>query len=392
MSSPHRSRFALDPAIVFLNHGSFGACPHEVLAAQSELRARLEAEPVRFFMRELPCLLDAAREEAARFVGARPEDFVFVRNATAGVNAVVASARLEPGDELLTTSHAYAACRYALDYYAGRVGARVVVADVPFPIGGPDEAIVPILESVTERTRLALVDHVTSPTGIVFPIERIAEELEARGVRVIVDGAHAPGMVPLDVVSIGASFYTANFHKWVCAPKGAAMLWVRPDRREGLHPNVISHGYGFTGDKSALHAEFDWCGTDDPTSWLAVPTAIRTMSGMLEGGFAALRERNRALALDARRILANALAIDAPVPEAMIGALVALPLPAEVEGVGGHVESDPLQAALFDRFGIEVPVFLFPRPGRRCIRVSAQIYNERADVESLAGALVELLS
>jgi isopenicillin-N epimerase len=384
------ARFALDPSVVFLNHGSFGACPREVLAAQTEMRARLEAEPVRFFMRELPGLLEEARAEAASFVGARPEDFVFVRNASSGVNAVVASTPLAPGDELLTTSHAYAACRYTLDFHAARTGARVVVADVPFPIAGPDAVVDAVLGAVSARTRLALVDHVTSPTGLVFPIERIARALEERGVPVVVDGAHAPGMVPLDVGAIGASYYTGNFHKWVCAPKGAGMLHVRADRHEGLHPTVISHGYGFRGDKPALHAEFDWCGTDDPTSWLCVPAALRALASMVPGGFAELRERNHALALEARRILCEALGVGRPAPDAMIGALVALPLAGAADGMAGHFEIDPLQSALFERHSIEVPVFHFPEPGRRCIRVSAQLYNDIADYERLAAALRDL--
>jgi len=382
-----RAHWTLAPEVVFLNHGSFGACPRPVLAEQDRLRAQLEREPVQFFVHALGPLLDAARAEVAAFVGARPEDLVFVRNATAGVNAVLASLRLGPGDELLTTDHVYHACHNALQHVCARAGARVVVAPVPFPIAGPDEAIAAVLAKASARTRLALLDHVTSPTGIVLPVAELVAALAQRGVDTLVDGAHAPGMLPLALDALGAAYYTGNFHKWVCAPKGAAMLHVRRDRQAALHPTVISHGYDSRRSRPPLWEEFDWTGTDDPTPWLCVPMAIRWLAQLLPGGWPALQARNRALLLAGRDLVAAALEVAAPVPDAMLGNLAALPLPDGAGAPSSALYADPLQVALFERHHIEVPVPPWPAPPRRLLRISAQVYNQRGDYEALARAL-----
>ncbi|RZO60853.1 MAG: aminotransferase class V-fold PLP-dependent enzyme [Sandaracinaceae bacterium] len=382
-----RQHWTLDPAITFLNHGSFGACPREVLDHQSELRARMEREPVHFFVHQLEPLWNAAREQAAAFVGARPEDLAFVRNATAGVNAVLRSLRFAPGDQLLCTDHGYNACRNVLAFVAERWGAEVVVAKLPFPLSDPSEVTRAIADAVTDRTRLALIDHVTSPTGLVLPIAEITEALSERGVRTLVDGAHAPGMLALDVEATGATWYTANFHKWTCAPKGAAMLWAHPDAQEGLHPAVISHGYNSGRPRKRFLEEMDWTGTDDPTPALCVPKAIEVV-GAIGGGWDAIRERNRALVLHGRDILAEALDVAAPAPDAMIGSLAALPLP---DGDGAPPSSalyaDPLQIALFERHRVEVPIPPWPHPPRRLVRISAHLHNEASDYGRLAAAL-----
>lgn len=387
-----KTHWDLDPEVVFLNHGSFGACPRAVLALQAELRARMERQPVRFFVRELQGLLDAAREEVAAFVGADPRDLVFVRNATEGVASVLASLALAPGDEILLTSHGYNACNNAVRHLAGRTGATVKVAEIPFPISGPDAVVEAVRAAVGPRTRLALVDHVTSPTGLVLPIAAIVAALAERGVETLVDGAHAPGMLPLDVSAIGAAYYTGNFHKWVCAPKGAAMLHVRRDRQAGLHPAVISHGYNAPRPTSQLHVEFDWTGTSDPSPWLCVPAALRAMAAMVPGGWPEVRARNHALVCAGRRVIAEAVGAALPAPEAMLGSLasVALP-PGDGAPLTTPLYSDPLQDALLLRHGVEVPIPPWPAPPRRLLRISAQIYNEIGDYEALARALrVEL--
>src|SRR5438067_6110862 len=234
--------WTLDPAVTFLNHGSFGACPRPVLEAQQCLRERLERQPVQFLVRDLEVLLDDARRALAAFLGADPAGLVFVPNATTGVNAVLRSLALAPGDQLLVTDHAYNACRNALDFVAAAARAEVVVVPVPFPLASADAVVEAVLARATPRTRLALLDHVTSPTGRVLPIRRPVRELAARGVDTLVDGAHAPGMLPLDLGALGAAYYAGNCHKWLCAPKGAGFLHVRRDRRAVVRPVVISHG------------------------------------------------------------------------------------------------------------------------------------------------------
>ncbi|HEY4120741.1 MAG TPA: aminotransferase class V-fold PLP-dependent enzyme, partial [Byssovorax sp.] len=362
MPSSLLSHWTLEPEVAFLNHGSFGACPRPVLAAQAAVRERMEREPVRFFMQELEPLLDAAREAVAAFVGADAAGTVFVANATMGVNAVVRSLDLAPGDDLVTTTHAYNACKNALEYVAARAGASVVVADVPFPLASDDDVISAVLAKVGARTRLALLDHVTSPTGLVFPIARLVKEIQARGVDVLVDGAHAPGMLPLDLEALGAAYYTGNLHKWVCAPKAVAFLHVREDRRDRVRPTVISHGANTErADRPRLWLEFDWMGTFDPSSALAVPEALRFLPTLAGGAWSSVYASNREKVLAARARLCSALDVAAPAPASMIGSLAAVPLP---EGFGATrapcCDGDPLQRALHDRVRVQVPVTFLP--------------------------------
>jgi isopenicillin-N epimerase len=373
----------LDPEVVFLNHGSFGACPRPVLDAQSRLRARMERQPLQFLARDLEGLLDEARATVADFVGADAGDLAFVPNVTSGVNAVLRSIPIRAGDEVLVTDQAYGACRNALDFAAGRAGATVRVVPVPFPLAGPDDVLEAVTAAVGPRTRLALLDHVSSPTGVVFPLVRLVAELAERGVDTLVDGAHAPGMLPLDLRAIGAAYYAGNCHKWLCAPKGAAFLHVRRDRQAWVRPLTISHGATSPRtDRSRFHLEFDWTGSDDPTAYLCVAESIRFLGTLLPGGWPALMAQNHALALEARDVLGEALGVAAPTPDDMVGALAALPLP---DG-----PSVTLQETLLARFAIEVPIIPWPLPPGRLVRVSCQLYNTRAQYERLATALVEL--
>jgi isopenicillin-N epimerase len=373
-----KHHWTLDPAITFLNHGSFGATPRVVLERQSELRAQMEREPVRFFVRELEPLLDEARRALGSFLGADAEGLAFVPNATAGVNAVLRSLDLDKFDELLVTTHEYNASRNVLEYVAGIAGAKVVVAEVPFPIESPDVVVARVLEKVTDRTRLLLIDHVTSQTALILPIERLVQELASRGIDTLVDGAHAPGLLPLDLNAIGAAYYTGNLHKWVCAPKGTAFLHVRKNRRSSIRPVAISHGANATrNDRSRFHLEFDWTGTFDPTGWLCVPDSLRFMEA--HGGWPDVMRRNNALALLARDLLCDTLGIAPPAPDAMLGAMAAVPLP---DG-----DCEPLQDKLLFAHGIEVPLVAWPAAPRRVLRISAQLYNELGDYERLAAAL-----
>lgn len=383
MNSPLAAHWTLDPAVSYLNHGSFGACPAAVLQVQTLLRQDLEREPVDFLSGTLPQRLAQVREVLAPFLGAEPADLVFVTNATAGVNAVLRSLTFEPKDELLLTTHTYAACRKTLEFVRARTGARLVIVDLPFPLQSPQQIQSALLAAVTPRTRLALLDHVTSPTALVLPIATLVQELRARGVETLVDGAHAPGMVPVDLTGIGAAYYSGNAHKWLCAPKGAAFLHVRRDRQHDLHPNVISHGY-----PRGLQAEFDWTGTCDPTAWLCIPAALRFMGELLPGGWPELMARNRALALHARTLLVETLEAAVPCPPEMIGSMASIPLPAaKAHAPGAGLDAEGLHDWFRER-GIETWMHTEPQP---VLRISAQLYNHAQQFEQLARLLRECL-
>jgi isopenicillin-N epimerase len=395
MPSEHARHWALDPSVDFLNHGSFGATPRVALAAQQAWRERLEAEPVRFMVDEFEAAFDMARAALGAFVGADPDDLGFVPNATTGVNTVLRSLRFTPEDELLTTDHEYNAVRNAMEYVAEREGARVVVASVPFPIDSPDEVVEAVLSCVTPHTRLAVLDHVTSATGLVLPLARLVAELAGRGVDTLVDGAHAPGMLDLRVAELGAAYYAGNLHKWVCAPKGAGFLWVRRDRQAAIRPLVISHGANSPRtDRSRFRLEFDWTGTSDPTAWLTVPDAIRFGEGLMDGGWPTLRARNRALVLAARDLICAALDESRPAPDAMLGSMASIPLPWErtpgtVQGVSLY--GDAVHGALLEA-GFQTMITPWPqRPEagawRRVLRLSAAAYNDLAQFERLAAVL-----
>jgi isopenicillin-N epimerase len=383
-----RARWALDDTITFLNHGSFGACPRAVLARQLELRALLEREPVAFFVRTADDLAATARAALGTFLGADPERLAALPNATAGVNTVLRSLapRLHPGDELLVTNHEYNACRNALEFIAEATGSRVVVAAVPFPLAAPEAVTAALVAATTPRTRLCLVDHVTSQTGLVLPVADIARSLSARGVEVLVDGAHAPGMVPLDLRALedaGVRYYTGNLHKWICAPKGAAFLSVAADRLDRIRPLSISHGANAPlNGKTRFRVEFDWTGTDDPTAFLSVPAALEVMAGLRPGGWPTIMAENREKALAGREILCAALGVSAPAPAGMIGSLAAVPLPDTPDG-----ECPALQDALFEQDHIEVPIIPWPAHPRRLVRISAQLYNRTDEYHRLASVL-----
>jgi isopenicillin-N epimerase len=378
-----RALWGLDPAVAHLNHGSFGACPSAVLEAQAALRLEMERDPVRLLSVRFKERLDRARAALAEFLKADGADLAFVTNATMGFNAVLRSLAFAPGEEILATTHTYAACRNALDFVAARTGASIVVATLPFPLRDEQEIVDAVLARTGPRTRLAVLDHVTSPTALVLPLARLVAALRERGIETLVDGAHAPGMVPLALTELGAAYYTGNAHKWLCAPKGAAFLHVRRDRQAGLHPTVISHGYGH-----GFQAEFDWTGTFDPTAWLCIPEALRYMRGLLPGGWPELMARNRGLALQARDVLCSALGIEPPAPDAMIGSMASIPLPAPGPGSpAARLDHDALGEWFRER---GVRTWLYPHPVP-LLRLSAQLYNDLDQFRRLAALLAEAL-
>ncbi|HML14467.1 MAG TPA: aminotransferase class V-fold PLP-dependent enzyme [Xanthobacteraceae bacterium] len=367
-----RDDWLLDPDVAFLNHGSFGATPRPVLAEQDRWRILMERHPTHFMSEELPPALRAAAARLAAFVGARADDLVFVENATAGCNAVLRSLRFAPGDEILVTDHGYPAVRKAAEYVVARAGACVVEAAVPFPLEDAAQVVSAVAARLGPRTRLAIFDHVTSPTAIIFPVRELTALCRAAGVPVLVDGAHAPGMLSLDVPAIGADWYTGNCHKWLMAPKGSAFLWVAPDRQADTHPLVISHGFG-----DGFTAEFDWVGTRDPSAWLAVPAAIDFHERL---GGARLRERNAALAREQGTLLARAWNTERGAPDALTGSMAAVRLPLREAATAERALK--LRRKLFAEHRIEVPVS--PFAGALWARISAHAYNRPEDYARLA--------
>lgn len=400
MPSELARHWTLDPGTVFLNHGSFGATPRRVLETQSAWRERMEAEPVRFFVRELEPAMDAARLALGAFLRADPEGLALVPNATTGINLVARSLDLQPSDEILILDHAYNAARNALAGAAERAGARLVVAELPFPGATPGAAMEAVMRCVGPRTRLAMVDHVTSATAIVLPVAEIVAALSERGVDTLVDGAHSPGMLDVDVDAIGAAYYTGTCHKWLYAPKGSGFLHVRPELRSHVRPLAISHGANSPRrDRSRFRLEHDWTGTTDPTALLSIPAGIEFGATLLPGGWHALRSRDRELTLAGRDALCDAVGVERPAPDSMLGSMAAVPLPRlERDGPQAPIDvyADPVHAAL-QRHGIQAAISPWPmqqdgRPWRRLLRFSVAPYVSRDDIDRLVEAVPEAIA
>jgi isopenicillin-N epimerase len=368
-----RREWRLEPpeAFVTVNHGSFGATPRAVLDAQDAWRARMEAQPSRFMAMELADALRAAAARLAAYLGADAEGLAFVANATEGCNAVLRSFPLQAGDEILLLGHAYGAVRKTAGFVAAAAGARLVDAPLPFPRPEPAQVLESLAAAITPRTRLAVLDHITSPSALVLPIAEMVALCRARGVKVLVDGAHAPGQVPLDLGAVGADWYTGNAHKWLFAPKGCAFLHAAPPAREGLHPVVLSHGLG-----EGFVAEFDWTGTRDPTAWLAIDAALDFHARL---GGPTLMARNRAMAAEAGAELAARLGTEVGARPAMQGAMAVVRLP--IAGPVAPEEAVALRRRLF-ALGTDAPVMAID--GQAWLRISAQAYNDATDFARLA--------
>ena len=385
--------WSLAPDVLHLNHGSFGACPSQIIEEQTQLRQQMESNTLRFFEQELPELLGTARKALGLFLGAPAQDLVFVDNATTGISTVLSNLDLIAGDRILVTDHGYNACSNAARYFTKRASAEIDLINLPFPGSDTNEFIERILGACTSRTRLLLIDHITSPTALIMPLEEIVPAVQQRGIQVLVDGAHAPGMLPLRLIDLGADYYTGNCHKWMCAPKGTAFLYVKPEHQLNLHPLTISHGMNRpVGASTRFRLEFDWVGTRDLTGFLTLPALIEYMGGISNKGWAGIMARNRALALEARDLICQELGLESPCPVDMIGSLatVCLPVPKKGTFIDYHAV-DPLKEILRHNHGIEVSLSAWPSPAGRYLRVSAQLYNSLVHYQQLTKALqVEL--
>lgn len=392
MPSLLAKHWTFDPTRVFLNHGSFGACPDFVINEQRMWQELMEKEPVQFFEELMPDLLHKSRTALGEFLSCDANDLAFVSNATSGVNTILRSLQFEQGDEILVPNHAYQACRNTIDFVASRWGAKVVEVAIPFPIDGPQVVIDLMKSACSERTKLVMIDTVTSPTGLRMPFEELTEFFEGKGVEVLLDAAHGIGMIPLHLEKLGASYVTSNCHKWLCAPKGSAFLYVRRDKQGKIQPLTISHGHTFPlGDTTRFRHEFDWTGTQDISGWCAIPAVIERMAKLVDGGWEAIMRHNHDLAIQGRDILCERLGIEQPCPNEMIACISTIQLPGEIPAKEKMHEPDPLHHVLSEKYNIQVPVWSWPSPEGRYLRISAQLYNSIEQYELLADALVNEL-
>lgn len=369
------SAFMLDPEIVYLNHGSFGACPRSVLDAQNAHRERIERDAMRFFIYDLWGGIDRSREALGGLVHADAEDLVFVSNATSGVANVIANIDLRPGDQVLTTRFEYPACNNNLRRACERAGAELVVVDLPWNPIDEDSVVDAIMDRVTDRTRLAMFSLITSATAVRMPVERLIKELHARGVETLLDAAHGPGCVPMDIKGWNPTYCTGNAHKWLCSAKGCAFLYVHKDKQGGFRPVILSNdAYDLDpaiarSDRSAFNHEFDYMGTDDRTPMLVVADAIGALGSFFEGGIDELMQRNRAMCMEARDLLCDAMGTSPMVPDSMLGPLATIEVPAP------GMDPRGLRERLMREFRIEAMIVPNPGADTPMIRVSPQVYN-----------------
>ncbi len=373
---PDASAWTIDPTLAYLNHGGFGAAPAVVLEAQREWRTAMERNPAGFLVRELPDLLQAARSRVAAFLGADPEGVVFVDNATTGAQTVIAQVRLASGDEVLTTDHCYPAVLSQLERAVAAAGAHLRIAPVPLPAESSASVAAAVLSGLTARTRLVVVDHVASCSGLVFPVEQIVAHCRRQGVPVLIDGAHAAGMLPVELARLGPDFWVGNMHKWICAPKASAVLYAGPQWRAALRPLVASHGVAL-----GYQPAFDWTGTRDPSAILAVPAALDFFD---RAGWPDVRRHNNGLARRGAELVARRIGTSYPHTEGLAAAMRLVALPAPLT----EPEARALETRLLAEHGVVVPVT--SHGGWRWLRLSAQLYNTLADYERLANALVRV--
>jgi isopenicillin-N epimerase len=385
-----RQEFLLDPDVVFLNHGSFGATPEPVFAAYQRWQRELERQPVEFLGRRAEGLLDEARAAMAAYVGCARDDLVFVPNATTGVNVVARSLPMEPGDEVVGTDLEYGACERAWEWFCDKRGARYEKAHVPLPLTSPDEVVEAMFAAVTPRTRAIFMSHVTSGTALRLPVEDVARRAREMGILTVVDGAHAVGQWPVDLEALGADFYASNFHKWLCAPKGSGFLYARRDQQSWVESPIVSWGW-VEGRNDHFRPESQFVsrnqiqGTRDLAAFLSAPAAVTYQQ---QRDWETVRERCHALAVEARERIAalaglpNIVPVKSPDGYRWFRQMAIAPLP---EGIDGHA----LQRCLYDEYRVEIPVTWWS--DKPFIRFSFQGYNTRDDLEALLAALESLL-
>lgn len=366
-------QFLLDPTITFLNHGSFGACPRPVFEIYQRLQRELEANPVIFITRKVPELLKEARANLAQYIGTEADNLVFVPNATHGMNIIIRSLNLQPGDEVLTTDHEYGAVNNTWRFNCAKWGARYINHPIPLPLTTPEAFVDALWAGVTERTRVISLSHITSPTALIFPIELVCQRAREAGIITVVDGAHAPGQIDLDLDKMGVDFYTGNAHKWLSSPKGSAFLYARPERQEMLEPLVVSHGWSrHASDSTQFLDYFSWIGTDEPAAYLSVPAAIDFQK---QNNWPEVRAACHRLALEAQLRILELSDLSPLSPDTFWSQMCATPLPGKASDYKD----------LWEKYQIVVPIFEWN--GRALIRISIQAYNTPQHIDKLLSAL-----
>jgi len=376
--------FLLDPDIVFLNHGSFGATPKPVFDVYQKWQLRLERQPVLFLGREYDELLRESREVLGKYLDARGEDLVYIPNATHGVNIIARSLHLQPGDEILTSDHEYGACDYTWDFICDKVGAKYIHTPIDLPVRSENDFIEALFQGATPRTKVIYLSQITSPTALRLPVEKICQRARQLGILTVIDGAHAMGQIPLSLESIGADFYTSNCHKWSLAPKGAAFLHARKEVQNLVEPLIVSWGYG-NAPKPSSSSRFvdilEWTGTRDPAAALSVPAAIQFMQDFNWDG---VRQDCHVLLQQALTRICAITGLDPiyPLDSDFYAQMGVAPLPAQTDLV-------TLKSRLYDQYKVEVPLTQIGE--KKFIRVSIQGYNDQADVDTLILAVQKLL-
>jgi len=379
---PIHSQFLLDPSVIFLNHGSFGATPQPVFECYQRWQLELERQPVKFLGRQAPDLLRVSRAALANYLGTAEDNLVYITNATTGVNVVARSLHLEPGDEVLATDHEYGAMDRTWRFLGQKLGFRYINQPIRTPLSSTADFVEQFWEGVTTRTRVIFLSQITSPTAIIFPVKEICARAREAGILTVIDGAHAPGQIPLDLDALGADFYTGNLHKWLCAPKGSAFLFARPAVQPLIEPLVVSWGWESDHPGPSHYVDIlEWTGTRDLAAFLAVPAAIRFQA---DHDWDSVRDRCHGLAAATQQRIVNltgipALHPDSPIWFAQMGAAVLPP----------GIDCEGFQKRLYDDYRIETPLISWQ--GRSLIRFSYQAYNDETDSDALLAALADLL-
>lgn len=390
--SPLSTEWSLDSELVFLNHGSFGATPNYVLDRQRDYIRSLESSPVEFSVRTMYPLYYEAKKSLAEFVGTSENNIYFVPNTTIGVNHVLHNIRDEKKN-WLATNHNYGACIHAIEKIAGLKNCQVIKAEIPYPIDSKSTILEHIENAILPNTTLALIDFISSATAIIFPIREIIQLLHSKNIKVIIDAAHAPGMVDFNLDDLDADYFIANCHKWICSPKGSAFVYVNPKHQTDFKPVFYSFYNDWDTDNSRHWSnQFIWEGTKDYSAYFAVKDSLEFMPSLMEGGWNSIKKHNRDLALKGAKYIADKLEVSLPAPDFMLGSIINIPLPDDrIPSIKFNYFSS-IKNELFDKYKIEVPTMFFPQAPQQYVRISAQLYNSMEQYEYLADSLVSIVN